>query len=148
MPTTWFFFGQYAQNFIAQHNKDQYHLCDCFFVRCQVDSMPNLFLAFTPCRTCSKLSLSRRSENSRFYNDGLQEIYIYIYICLQKYCILVEGELSYMWIFQFTKNFTDNYRFPTVHMVKTHFLWENLWVSKSSLDIYCKRSYVARLSLI
>ena len=30
---------------------------------------------------------------------------------------------------------TDIYRFPTVHMVKTHFLLENLWISKLSLSI-------------
>ena len=30
---------------------------------------------------------------------------------------------------------SDIHRFPTIHMVKTHFLLENLWISQPSLGI-------------
>ena len=56
-------------------------------------------------------------------------------IILHNY-ILDKGQPSYIGIFPVYLGmpliFTD---FPTVHMVETHFLFENLWISEPSLGI-------------
>ena len=42
----------------------------------------------------------------------------------------------------------DIHRFLTVHMFKTHFLLENLWISKPFLGIPVKKTNIARIFLI
>ena len=37
--------------------------------------------------------------------------------------------------FQLSRDASDIHRFPTLHMVETHFLLENLWISWASLGI-------------
>ena len=52
----------------------------------------------------------------------------------QLYFILWRAKLC--WNFSSClRDATDIYRFPIVHMVKTHFLLENLWISEPSLGI-------------
>ena len=52
----------------------------------------------------------------------------------QLYFILGRAELC--WNFcSWLRDASDIHRFPTLHMVKTHFLLENLWISKPSLSI-------------
>ena len=55
----------------------------------------------------------------------------------QLYFILGRAELR--WNFSsWLKDASDIYRLPILHMVKTHFLLENLWISKPSLSILKK----------
>ena len=52
----------------------------------------------------------------------------------QLYFILGSAEL--LWNFtSIPKDGSDIHRFPTVHMVETYFLLENLWISEPSLGI-------------
>ena len=51
----------------------------------------------------------------------------------QLYFILGRAELC--WNFScWLRDASDIHRFPTLHMVNTHFLLENLWISKPSLS--------------
>ena len=51
----------------------------------------------------------------------------------QLYFILGKAELR--WNFSsWLRDASDIYRFPTLHMVKTHFLLKNLWISETSLE--------------
>ena len=46
------------------------------------------------------------------------------------------GGAELCWNFSsWLRDASDIHRFPTLHMVKTHFLLENLWISKPSLSI-------------
>ena len=64
----------------------------------------------------------------------------------QLYFILGGAELC--WNFSsWLRDASDIHRFPTLHMINTNFLLENLWVSKPSLSIP-ESSNIARLSLI
>ena len=78
-----------------------------------------------------------------FYNGGLWEnifwsihkwlIDLNTKLLLQNY-ILNWEELSYIGNFSsWLRDVPDIYRFPVMHMVKTEFLLENLWISGASL---------------
>ena len=74
---------------------------------------------------------------TRFYNGGLWEnIFWSIHKnnIAQLYFIL--GRVKLHWNFSsWLRDGSDIYRLPILHMVKTHFLLENLWISKPSLSI-------------
>ena len=47
----------------------------------------------------------------------------------------VLGRAELRWNFSsWLRDASDIHRFPTLHMVKAHFLLENLWISKPSLS--------------
>ena len=52
----------------------------------------------------------------------------------QLYFILGRAELRWN-ISSWLRDASDIHRFPTLHMIKTHFQLENLWISKPSLGI-------------
>ena len=56
----------------------------------------------------------------------------------------IDEELDYECLLRDT---SDIHRFQTVHMVKTHFLLENLWISESFLGML-KKVHTDQLSLI
>ena len=96
---------------------------------------------YTPCRNFSRFFRFKINN----YNVGLWEnIFSEAYTndpyiwhknnITQFYFIL--GRAKLRWNFSsWLRDASDIHRFPTVHMVKTHFLLENLWISKPSLGI-------------
>ena len=58
-----------------------------------------------------------------------------IYTFTSKFLILGTAELHWN-CSSIPKDGSDIHRFPTWHMVKIHFLLENLWISEQSLGIY------------
>ena len=56
------------------------------------------------------------------------------FLCFNLARIVLTAELC--WDFSsLLRDASDIHRFPTVHMVETHFLLENLWISEPSLGI-------------
>ena len=85
---------------------------------------------------------------TRFYNGGLWEnIFWYNWLknnSAQLYFPLGRAKPRYNYS-SLLKDASDIHRFPTVHMVKTHFLLENLWIAEPSSGILEKFQHSSAL---
>ena len=105
-----------------------------------------LIISFSPCRDFSKfcvfLSISQFwlvftmvVYEKIFFEPYTNDQYIWHRNNIAQLCFILRTAKLHWNFSSWLRDASDIYRFPTVHMAKTHFLSENLWISKPSLSL-------------
>ena len=103
-------------------------------IRCVFEHISQFWLCFTMVVFEKIYFEAYRNDQYIWHKNNIAQLYF----------ILWRAKLC--WNFsRWLRDVPNIYRFPTVHMVKTHFLLENLWISKPSLP---EKSHCRLASLI